>query len=377
MSIEFNPQQQKLITTALSMIAAAVIVTAVVMLFVFAARFLVTFSHVFLPLAVAGVLALVLEPWHKLLREKAHLPPTIAIVVVFLSILLPIVAASLFFGGLLLEQLVDLIEYLPTLWQNIVSWFQDRRPEIDHFFRENSVGAKISASLKAPGGPVADMTDYFLQGVVTAGSGFASGIATMLSWAVAPVYLVFFLLMPKFRPGNMSSDNLPYLKPETAGDVIYLLREFVGLVVSFFRGQIVIALLQGILFAVGFSIVGLEYGAVLGLTLGFLNLVPYLGSMLGLAICLPMAWFQADGGVTMLLMVVVVFTVVQMIEGYFLTPRIMGDRTGLHPMVIIVAIFFWGSALGGILGMILAIPLTAFLVVLWRLAREKYIGQLF
>lgn len=67
---------------------------------------------------------------------------------------------------------------------------------------------------------------------------------------------------------------------------------------------------------------------------------------------------------------------VQLIEGYLLTPKIKGERTGLHPMVIIVAIFFWGSALDGILGMILAIPLTAFLVVLWRLAREKYMVEI-
>ena len=67
---------------------------------------------------------------------------------------------------------------------------------------------------------------------------------------------------------------------------------------------------------------------------------------------------------------------VQVIEGYVLTPRIMGDRTGLHPMVIIFAVLFWGTALGGILGMILAIPLTAFLVVFWRLAKEKYIAEL-
>jgi predicted PurR-regulated permease PerM len=71
-----------------------------------------------------------------------------------------------------------------------------------------------------------------------------------------------------------------------------------------------------------------------------------------------------------------VFTIVQMIEGYLLTPKIMGERTGLHPMVIIVAVFFWGSALNGIAGMILAIPLTAFLVVFWRLAKERYIGEL-
>jgi len=75
-------------------------------------------------------------------------------------------------------------------------------------------------------------------------------------------------------------------------------------------------------------------------------------------------------------LVLAVFGLVQTIEGYLLTPRIMGDRTGLHPMVIIVAIFFWGTALSGVLGMILAIPLTAFLVVFWRLAREKYVGEI-
>ena len=377
MNVDLSPRQQKLVSTAMTLIATAVIITAIITGFVFIAKFLGKFSHVFLPLVVAGILALVLEPWFKTLRDRFHLPPPVAVVVVFLSMVIPVTAATVFFGALLLEQLVDLIEYLPTLWERIVGWFQARRPEIDHFFRENSMGAKISASLKAPGGPFADITEYFLGGLVSASSGFASGIASMLSWVVAPVYLVFFLLMPKFRPKNLGSNNFPFLKPETANDVIYLLREFVGLVVSFFRGQIIIAMLQGILFAVGFSFAGLQYGAVLGITLGFLNLVPYLGSMLGLAICLPMAWFQADGGVDLLLMVIAVFTLVQMIEGYILTPRIMGDRTGLHPMVIIVAIFFWGSALGGILGMILAIPLTAFLVVLWRLAREKYIGELF
>ena len=98
--------------------------------------------------------------------------------------------------------------------------------------------------------------------------------------------------------------------------------------------------------------------------------------MIGLGIGLPLAYFQEGGGWGLLVAVLVVFTVVQLIESYVLTPRIMGDRTGLHPMAIIFAVFFWGSALQGILGMILAIPLTAFLVVFWRLAREKYIGEL-
>ena len=69
------------------------------------------------------------------------------------------------------------------------------------------------------------------------------------------------------------------------------------------------------------------------------------------------------------------FVLVQLLEGYLLTPKIMGRQTGMHPVVVIVAIFFWGTALGGILGMIAAIPLTAFLIVVWRLLRRKYFGE--
>ncbi|MDE2976161.1 MAG: AI-2E family transporter, partial [Acidobacteriota bacterium] len=141
------------------------------------------------------------------------------------------------------------------------------------------------------------------------------------------------------------------------------------------RGQLVVAFLQGALFAIGFQVAGLRYGLVLGLMLGFLNIIPYLGSIVGLAVALPIGYWQEGGGLQLVIWVVVVFALVQLIEAYVLTPRIMGDRTGLHPMAIIVAVFFWGSALNGIAGMILAIPLTAFLVVFWRLARERYIGE--
>jgi predicted PurR-regulated permease PerM len=175
--------------------------------------------------------------------------------------------------------------------------------------------------------------------------------------------------------GRLKGD-LPFLKPETQDDLIYLIEQFIGIVVAFFRGQLIIAFLQGLLFAVGFTIAGLDYGFLIGLILGFLNIIPYLGNIVGLGVALPLALLQPDGGWARVGFVLIVFAIVQTIEGYFLTPKIMGDRTGLHPMVIIVAIFFWGTALSGLLGMILAIPLTAFLVVFWRLAKEKYVREL-
>lgn len=377
MNIDLNPQQQRIAAAGVTTLAAGVLVAALVLFFVYSVRFLGAFSNVFLPLAVAGVLALVLEPWFDWLKIKAKLPNVLALIVVFLSMLLPITLIIVFFGGIISDQIAELIDQMPELWHRFITWLKERRPQIDHFFRENTLGEKISQTVKQPGGLTADAVNYLLGSMVTAGSGIASGVASLMSWAIAPVYLIFFLLMPTLRPEALSPASFPFLKEGTAKDLVYLFTEFVHLVVTFFRGQIVIALLQGVLYAVGFSLVGLEYGAVLGLILGFLNIVPYLGSMIGLAITIPTAWFQLGGGWELVLMVVLVFSVVQMIESYFLTPRIMGDRTGLHPLTIIVAIFFWGSALGGILGMILAIPLTAFLVVLWRLMREKYISQLF
>jgi predicted PurR-regulated permease PerM len=201
------------------------------------------------------------------------------------------------------------------------------------------------------------------------------GVGTLFAWAVLPVYFAFFLMSDPKRLSNIEP-MLPFLKAETRADVVYLVREFVNVIVAFFRGQLIVAFLQGLLFAIGFSVVGLRYGFILGLMLGFLNIIPYLGSVVGLSVALPLSFFQEGGGFALSLWVMAVFAAVQAIEGYLLTPKIMGDRTGLHPLAIIVAIFFWGSALGGILGMILAIPLTAFLVVFWRLAREKYIPEI-
>ena len=127
------------------------------------------------------------------------------------------------------------------------------------------------------------------------------------------------------------------------------------------------------LYAFGFTLVGLKFGFVLGLVIGLLNVVPYLGTLTCLATALPIALLQTDGGWKLAGLVLAVMGAVQMTEGWVLTPKIMGDRTGLHPMAITVAIFFWGTALGGPLGLVLAVPLTAFLVTAWRFARKKYL----
>jgi predicted PurR-regulated permease PerM len=372
--MQLTERQTRLVATAISVLALVVVLAAVGVAVWAVAAFLRAFAHVFLPLAVAGVIALVCQPVFDLLRAKLHLPTPLALLALFLSVAVPIVAFGWFFGARLAEQLAELVERGPDWWDRVRSAAEQRWPKVVEFFEHTALGQRIRQAAEAQQQELLHGLQVVGGKALSAGADALRRAGALLSWFVMPVYLVFFLI-----GGGVSVDRLgqylPFLKPETRRDVVFLAQEFVNILVAFFRGQLLVAGMQGLLFAVGFSLVGLKFGFVLGLLLGILNIIPYLGSMVGLGVTLPLAYFQQGGGWTTLALVLVVFVVVQLIEGYVLTPRVMGQRTGLHPMTIIVAVFFWGAALEGILGMILAIPLTAFLVVLWRLVRDKYIEE--
>ena len=373
MALELTPRQANTIAAAVTTVSALVILLAVGLLGWLAALFLRTFSGVFLPLAVGGVAALVFRPFYDWLRGPGRLPVPAAVAAVFLSALVPLGVFVAFFGNLAVDQLVGLAAQVPAWWADARALLQERLPQAFEMLESSGLGDRLSEIAVAQQAAIFEWLQTMGVQAVTVGFGVARGLAALLSWIITPVYFAYFLTAG-FR---LDTDRvLPFLKPETRADATYLLHEFVDITVAFFRGQLVIALLQGLLFAAGFSLVGLRYGFVIGLALGLLNVIPYLGNMIGLAVAIPIAFFQADGGWVTCVLVLAVVLVVQQIEGWFLTPRIMGQRTGLHFMAIIVAVFFWGTALGGILGLIVAIPLTAFLASLWHLAREKYIPEI-
>jgi predicted PurR-regulated permease PerM len=375
MGFTFSERQHRTIATALTIVSAAVIIATVGGVFWLVGSFFSRFANVFLPLAVAGVAALVCQPYFEWLRDRLRLGRVLALVAVFLSAIIPLLAFFGFFGSLLIAQLSDLVAKLPEWWQSLAAWVEEHAPTVVTFVENNRYLKGLRAGLEGQEDALVQGLEAVGRGALSAGISVVSFVISLFGWFVAPVYFAFFLLAD--APGKVEIQRyLPFLKEETRNDVAYLFHQFVEIIVAFFRGQLIVAFLQGVLFAVGFSVVGLKYGFIIGIVLGFLNIIPYLGSIIGLSTALPLAFFQSGGGLIRVVLVIVVFAVVQTIEAYLLTPKVMGDRTGLHPMVIIVAIFFWGSALGGITGMILAIPLTAFLVVFWRLAREKYVREL-
>ena len=105
-------------------------------------------------------------------------------------------------------------------------------------------------------------------------------------------------------------------------------------------GVLLVAVILGVMTSVGFWAIDLPFWLLIGMIAGFLNIIPYLGSIIGLSISLPLAFFQSGGGWGRLLAVVIIISIVQLIESYVLTPKIMGDRTGLHFMAIIILFFF-------------------------------------
>jgi predicted PurR-regulated permease PerM len=367
-----TPPQRKLVGFAISFAAFCTIGWLLIVLLSGVARFVAAFSGVIWPLAVAGILALLLRPVVAVLERRLKVKRPVAVVVLYLLFVVAASGLLITFLPALVTQILEFIAYLPTLWTKTVAWSELHFPEWLAAVRPYLDQPAVKAALDGFTHQAQDLLGHIAPTLKSAGAGLFGVFGFVASLAVIPVYLFFFLLSNS-DPTRGLSAHLPFLREEHREDVVFLVREFIGILVAFFRGQLLIGLIMGILLATGFSIGGLKFGLAIGLLTGLLNIVPYLGSILGLSVALPLAYLQPDGGgLGLVVICAAVFVAVQAIEGWFLTPRIMGRQTGLHPVAIIVAIFFWGQALGGVLGMMLAVPLTAFFVTAWRFVRRKY-----
>jgi predicted PurR-regulated permease PerM len=370
-----TPAQRKLVGFALGFASICAIGWLLYLLLAGVARFSSAFSSVIWPLAVAGILALLLRPVVTFFEQRLKVKRPLAVVLLYILFLLVVAGLLVTFLPALVSQLLEFVAYLPTLWQKTVAWSEQHFPEWLAVARPYLDNPTVKAALEGLAQQAQDVLGHLAPTLKSAGAGIFGLFGFAASLAVIPVYLFFFLLSNS-DPTRALPDHLPFLQKEHRDDVVFLVREFLGILVAFFRGQIIIGLIMGVLLATGFSVAGLKFGLVIGLLTGLFNIVPYVGSILGLSVALPLAYLQPEGGgLTLVAICVGVFAAVQAVEGWFLTPRIMGRQTGLHPVAIIVAVFFWGNALGGVLGMMLAVPLTAFFVTAWRFVRRKYFAS--
>jgi predicted PurR-regulated permease PerM len=205
--------------------------------------------------------------------------------------------------------------------------------------------------------------------------GFLGVTGFLLSLVMVPIYL-FFLLKESPSIERRWREYLPLRNSPLKNEVAAVLTQINSYIIAYFRGQLLVCLINGILIGTALYMCGLNFAPLIGLLVVVLTMIPYIGIVL----CwIPAVLIAAGqwGDWTHPLIITLVFVVVQNLEAIFIAPRIVGNSVGLHPMTVIVSIFVWGLLIGGLLGPILAVPLTATAKVLlaryvWgRRLREK------
>ncbi|MDX1951800.1 MAG: AI-2E family transporter [Verrucomicrobiota bacterium] len=323
-------------------------------------------SSVLLPLAIAGILAYLLDPVVDFLERK-RIPRARAIFLVFfLGIMIVLITASTVLPRLIVET-QDLVERIPQLSDTA-------QKKIRVWVSNSPLGARARQAWASDFGTTIEgwfskTLPLISSWIFTQVSRVASWFGLMVGLALVPVYLFYFLLEKRGIHQHWTN-YLPIAESRIKDEIVFILTSINDYLILFFRGQILVALCDGILLTIGFLAMGLDYAFLLGMTAGLLSIVPFLGVAISLVPALLLAAVQFGDWLHPLL-VLGLFGLVQFLEGFFISPRIMGDRVGLHPLTIIIAVMVGTTLLGGITGGILAIPLTAALRVLmfryvWR-----------
>jgi len=192
--------------------------------------------------------------------------------------------------------------------------------------------------------------------------GFLGVTGFLLSLILVPIYL-FFLLNEKPRIERHWKEYLPLRASPLRDEVAEVLSQINSYVTAYFRGQLLVCLVDGILIGTALMVFGLNFAPVIGAMVIVLTMIPYIGIIICWVPAVLIAAFQwADW--THPLIVTGIFIAIQNLEGIFYAPRIVGNYVGLHPMTVIVSIFVWGLIIGGVIGPLLAVPLTATVKVL-------------
>jgi predicted PurR-regulated permease PerM len=194
-------------------------------------------------------------------------------------------------------------------------------------------------------------------------------VLALLDLVIIPVFAVYLLFdMNRIKAGAAA------LVPHRLRPYVYSrLQKVDRLLAAFVRGQVTVALLLGVFYAVALTFCGVPMGLLVGFVIGLFNLIPFMSTVLGLPLALVLSWVD-DRSLPTLAVVFAVFAFGQFVEGNFISPRIVGQSVGLHAVVIMLAVLV-GGKLFGLVGMFIAVPLTASLSVFWTDLRDWYMAS--
>lgn len=319
-------------------------------------------SPVLMPFVVAAMLAYLGDPLADRL-ERLGMGRTLAVSIVFIVLVLVFGAALLLLIPLISRQVDNLVTNMPHYVEWVrgtaVPWLQAKLKLDPNAFNTD----RLIDTVKSHIGSIGGVASTVLGKVSRSSLGVIAWLANVV---LIPV-VAFYLLRDWDRMVAYIDRQLPRSIEPT---VAHLARESDTVLGAFVRGQLLVMLALGIFYGGGLALLGLSVGPLIGMVAGLLSFVPYLGFITGFGAAL-IAVLVQYGDWTHLLLVVGVFIVGQLLEGYVLVPQLVGDKIGLHPVAVIFAVLAGGS-LFGFLGILLALPAASVILVVLRYAMERY-----
>lgn len=321
---------------------------------------------ILMPFVAGALLAYLTDPIVNKLMTF-HLSRLVSVLIVFSLLFLSIIVLLFLLIPLIQQQIALLLVLLPDwiLWMQtkVLPWLMGHFPMQDNI-DVNTIKNLLTENLTKAGGII----NWILKTVFTSGKVL---FETLLNIILIPV-VTFYLL----RDWNAIVHNIKDVIPKKIKPKVMVFVQECDVVLSaFFRGQLLVMLLLGIVYSIGLTAIGLQIGIIIGIIIGFVSIVPYLGLIIGIIIASIAALVQF-GTLTSLLWVLSVFAIGSLLENFVFVPKLIGDRIGLHPVTVIFAVLA-GGTLFGFFGILLALPAAAVLMVLLRHIYQYYRGRPF
>ncbi len=323
--------------------------------------FMYAIKAILLPFVVGILVAYFLDPAADRL-ERAGLSRNISTAIITLGFFTMVIVLILVLSPMVYNQMAGFVAMIP---QMIADWRLAIEPKLELLF--NGVGGESLESAKAAVsdassnifGKVGEMVANLLQ------SGVA--IINLISLLVITPVVSFYMLRDWDKLVAKIDDLLPLAYADTIREQVRIIDDTIS---GFIRGTLNVMIVLGTFYAVTLSIVGLNFAIVIGLIGGVMIIIPYIGTFVSGAAAVGMAYFQFDT-LPPVLIVLGIFVAGQVLEGYVLTPKLVGEKVGLHPLWLIFGMLA-GATLFGFVGIFLAVPVTAIIGVLVRFAITQY-----
>lgn len=315
---------------------------------------------------IAGIgLAYFLDPIADKL-EKWKWPRWLASAVLTLLAVLTVVAALLVLIPLLQAQLVELSTRVP----GYLGALRTHAAELIATMQSHLTDADISALKQKVGGAAGPDLIAWVGKILTKIWGGGVALLNLISLLIITPIVMFYLLRDWDRIVEAVDGWLPQRHAQTIRAQV---SEVDSVLSAFVRGQFTVCIVLGIFYAVGLSVIGLDFGFIIGFATGLISFVPYFGMLVGFVAGIGVAVAQF-GEWQPVILVAAVFVVGQFLEGNLITPKLVGDKIGLHPVWIIFALLA-GGAVFGFTGILLAIPIAAVIGVLSRFGIAQYLSS--